>query len=1071
MLNAQFFNNRTTRIVGILLMFLYLWYPPVQAASEQSGTSPKKITVKGTVLDDAKEPLIGVSVLVKGIDGGTITNVDGKFTIDAPANGVLIFSYIGMDTQEVDVKGRQDIIVTMRSGVVALSDVVVIGYGEASRRTITSSISKVKGDVLNDIPISSPVEGLKGRISGVRVVQTNNTPGGGFSIKVRGGSSITQSNEPLVLVDGVERSMNDISPEDISSIDVLKDAASTAIYGARGSNGVILISTRKGKYDSAPRITFEASVAYQQPETLRDFLNAEEYINVLRPAIAISPSPQWNQTSGYSVSSANTGSSIYSTRYYNEGDVIPNGWKTMPDPLDPSKTLMFCDTDWQGLMFGSALWQNYHLSIDGGSKIIRYNASVGYTDDGGVGLATGYKRFNLKSNAEAKISDNLTANVNVNFQRTSSDAYANQRDAISRGLSATPTQIVYMEDGTPAQGYNATSQTPIFYNYYNDDSNVTKYLSLAGNLKWQILPQWSVNLSGSYYDTTNKQSTFMRSNYYSQAREATSTWTETNRLKTEIYSRYNLSIQQKHNMDVMVGYAYQKRNYERLYAYGTGGSTDKITTIDASPETTGSSTVNQDVEVGFFGRFNYNFKEKYLLTLTGRYDASSKFVKDNRWGFFPGMSAGWIISEEEFMKGIHWLDYLKARFSYGTTGNNGIGVNDALGKYTATYKYNGNAAVRGTTLPNQNLTWETTTQMDLGLELGVLDNRVYLSFDFYNKKTKNLLYDMSLPNTTGYSSIKTNLGAVRYWGYELELTTQNIDSKDFKWESKLVFSHNKNKVLELPNNGMEKNRTGTSDYPIYSNGNGTFFGGLAEGEPLYRFYGYKAIGIYQTDEEAAKAEYDQMARGFNPNDGTTVAGRKFAGDYIWADRNKDGVITKNQDLFCLGTTEPTVTGSIGNTFTYKNWSLNIYLDYALGHSIYDESFSRYFCATFSTNYALAKDVEKCWKQPGDVTRYAKFRANDSGTGQANFNRISNVFTYKGDYLCIRDISLSYQFPKQWMQKINIENLQLTLSGSNLHYFTAVKGISPEIGTASTYNTSYSNYPPVRRLSVAAKVTF
>lgn len=435
------------------------------------------------------------------------------------------------------------------------------------------------------------------------------------------------------------------------------------------------------------------------------------------------------------------------------------------------------------------------------------------------------------------------------------------------------------------------------------------------------------------------------------------------------------------------------------------------------------------------------------------------------------MSAGWIISEEEFMKDMHWLDYLKARFSYGTTGNNGIGVNDALGKYTATYKYNGNAAVRGTILPNQNLTWETTTQMDLGLELGVLNNRVYLSFDFYNKKTKNLLYDMSLPNTTGYASIKTNLGSVRFWGYELELTTQNIDSKDFKWESKFVFSQNKNKVLELPNNGMAKNRTGTSDYPIYSNGNGTFFGGLAEGEPLYRFYGYKAIGIYQTDEEAAKAEYDQMARGFNYKDGTTVAGRKFAGDYIWADRNKDGVITKNQDLFCLGTTEPTVTGSIGNTFTYKSWSLSVYLDYALGHSIYDESFSRYFYATFSTNYALAKDVEKCWKQPGDVTRYAKFWANDSGTGQGNFNRVSNVFTYKGDYLCIRDIALSYRFPKKWMQKISIENLQLTLSGSNLYYFTAVKGISPEIGTASTYNSSYSNYPPVRRLSVAAKVTF
>lgn len=580
-----------------------------------------------------------------------------------------------------------------------------------------------------------------------------------------------------------------------------------------------------------------------------------------------------------------------------------------------------------------------------------------------------------------------------------------------------------------------------------------------------------MNASTSYYTQPNKSSSFTRANYYSTAREATSTWTNTQRIKTDIYSQYDHSFGQ-HNFNLMLGYSYQRRDYERLYAWGDGGSSDKISTIDASPNTQGSSTMNADSQIGFFGRLNYDYKGKYLFTATSRYDASSKFVKANRWGFFPGMSAGWIVSEEPFLKPVSQIDYLKLRVSYGMTGNNGIGVNDALGKYTATYKYNGNAAIRGTTMANANLAWENTTQLDLGFELGLFKNRIYLTADYYDKYTDNLLYAMSLPNTSGYSSVKTNLGRVRFWGYELELSTKNINRKNFSWDSRFVFSLLRNVVVKLPDNGLEKNRTGTTAYPMYSNGDGTYFGGLAEGEPLYRFYGYKATGIYQTDEEASYAPYDQLARGFDYRDGTTVAGRKFAGDYIWADRNNDGVITKGQDLFYLGVTEPPITGGISNTFRYKALSLNIYLDYAVGHSINDTSYQRYFFATFSCNYALAEAVKDCWKQTGDVTRYAKFWANDSGAGQDNYNRDSNVFTYKGDYLCLRELSLSYSLPEKWLKKVGVEGLQITLSGNNLHYFTVVKGISPEIGTSSTYDSSgYNNYPPVRRVSIGAKLTF
>lgn len=1040
---------------------------PVGMANAQ-----ETVSVSGVVIDSKGLPVMNAGILIKGTSHGVTTDLDGKFSIRVSKNETLQFVSMGYATKELAVANMHSpVTVVLESEAINLDEVVFVGYGEFSRRKITASISKVDGETIHDTPISNPLEGLKGKVAGLNIVQTNNTPGGSFSMKIRGGSSITNSNEPLVYIDGVERSMSTVDPNDIASIDVLKDAASTAIYGARGSNGVILITTNRGNYNRAPEITFEAALAYQEPETLRKFLDAEDYINILRPAVSVSPNASWNYTSGYSVSSANSGSSIYSTRYYNSGDVLPEGWKTMADPLDQTKTLMFCDTDWQSIMFRPSMWQNYRVGINGGSRDVRYNAGLSYVDDEGIGLATGYKRFNFKNSADVKINKKLTASIGANFQRTSSEAYANQRDAISRGLSAVPTQITYYDDGTPAVGYNATSETPLYYTYYTDNTDIGTNLSLDGSLKWQVFKDLVANVSGSYYDVESKTSSFERSNHYSQARATDSYWSKTNRIKADAYAQYEHTFAGRHNFNAMLGYSYQKRYYENLEGTGTGSSTDKITTLNAASETTSSSLISEDAQLGFFTRLNYDYAGKYLLTGVARYDASSKFVKKNRWGFFPGMSAGWVVSEEDFLKDVSWLSYLKTRVSYGQTGNNGIGVNDALGKYTASYIYDGNAAIRATTMANEDLKWETTTQLDLGIELGLWDNRVYFSGDYYDKMTKNMLFDTSLPNTSAFSSVTTNLATVRFWGWEFELTTKNIQLPDFSWETKLTFSYDRNVVVKLPDNGLEGNRTSTSEYPMYSNGDGTYFGGLAEGEPLYRFYGYVAKGIFQTADEAANAPYDQLARGYDHTTGTTVKGRKFAGDYNWADRNGDGIITKNQDIFCLGVTEAPVHGGISNTLSWKNLSLDVDLDYALGNSICDISYARYFYATFSTNYALAEAVKECWKEEGDETRYAKFWANDSGAGQDNFNRTSNIFTYKGDYLCIRQISISYAIPEKITKMIGSKGLTVGIGGNNLYYFTAVKGISPEIGTSSTYSTSYNNYPPTRRISFSVKLTF
>lgn len=949
---------------GLVMSFLVL-FTTGGVFAQQAGT------LQGTVSDREGNPLAGATIILVGSSQGVITSADGSFSIQVPSNkgNILKVSYIGYVDKDVSVNsatGRVDI--QLEQSVMNLDEIVVVGYGESSRRSITSAHSRIDGSEFNGVPVSSPAEGLKGKVAGLVITQTNNTPGGGFSMKIRGGSSISGTNAPLVIVDGVERDFTSINANDIKSIDVLKDAASSAIYGARGSNGVILVTTNKGGFNQKLKVVFEATVARQDAATLREFLNGEEYLTVMRKAAYEGEkggpgAATYLDRSGYSFSIYNSGNSIYSPRILNDGDAVPKGWKTMVDPIT-GKNITYCDTDWQGLLFNPAMWQNYYVGVSGGNENIRYNGSAGYTKDGGIGLGTSYSRFTFTGNTEAKITKWLSFATDFNYQYTTSEAYGNQRDVISRGLSATPVQIVYYEDGTPAPGYNASSQTPTFYDYYTDNSTLMHKLALAGTLKFNLLKGWTAEVQGSWYVQGSRATSFTKANMYSASRESTLSMPLNNRRKLDAYTQYKVTAADDHHFDLMAGYAYTNYITTSFSASGTGSPSDKLPELGSSSETNATSGSTKITEVGFFGRFNYDYKNRYLLTVTARYDGVSKFAKNNRWGFFPGVSAGWIASEESWFPKIDQVNYLKVRGSYGVVGNhNAVSLNSAFGSYAASETYDGVTAIYTSVMPNMDIVWESNRQLDVGLEIGLFKDRIYLTADFYNKTTNNLLYAMNLPNTTGYSSVTNNLGVVRFWGWEFDLSTRNIVTKDFSWTSKFVLSTNKNVVKSLPATDYERNRTSPSGYPMYTSGNGTYFGGLAEGEPLYRFYGYKAIGIYQTDEQAASAPFDQLARGYSHHDGTIVQGRKFAGDYIWADRNGDGVITQNQDLFCLGVTEPTVTGGFGNTFTYKNFSLHVYLDYALGHSIHDTSLARYFYSTFTGNYALAKDVLDCWGGP------------------------------------------------------------------------------------------------------------
>lgn len=1035
------------------------------------GASAQEVNISGVVIDNEGLTMPGVTVSVKGTSTGTITDMDGKYSLNSQKGAVLVFSFIGYITKEVKVGDEYTINITLAPSTIGLDEVVVVGYGTQSKRTITSAVTKVSGDVLKNVPVSSVAEGLKGKIAGARLYSKNNTPGADATIRIRGGSSINKSNDPLILVDGIERTFSGLNPNDIESIEVLKDAASTAIYGSRASNGVVLITTKTGATNQAPTITFEANVALQQAERLYDFMNARDYINTVRPAVALSPNPDYNFKDGYSASSGNTDSSIYSTRYLMEGESIPSGYQSMPDPLDPTKTLIFQDNNFQKEIYRNALWQNYYVGINGGSEKIKYNASAGYTNDGGVAIATNYSRLSMRNNLDIKINKKLSFAMGFDYSKTNSSEYPNQMNVISRGLATPATQKKYNADGTPTKGRNATSPNPLWYEYYKDQSNVKKRLAAFGRLTYRIIDGLKAEVQVSTFNHHWRSDSFEKANEFNGLRTTTAEYGELNRNKLEVFGTYNKSINE-HSFSITAGYSYQRNKNQSMSATVTGASSDKVPTLTAGPtKKAAGSNFTEEVTIGYFGRLTYDYQKKYLFSATFREDASSRFAPGNQWGFFPGASLGWVMSEEAFMKNIKFVDNFKWRLSYGQTGNNSIGLYDALGKYSTNAKYNGTAGIVPATMPNFDLTWEVSTQLDAGFDLSLFNNRLNITVDYFDKRTDKLLFSKELPNTSGFSEVQTNIGKVKFYGFDFELSSTNIQSDNFIWESKFTWSFVKNKVLKLPDNGRYRNRIGGITLA-----DGTAFGGIAEGEPLYRYYGYVVDHIIETQEQADNAMYDSFAKGYRHSDGKKIAGRKEIGDYEW--KNRKGSATKDgkayidsQDQFLLGYTVPHSTGGLNNSFTYKNFTLNIFLDWALGHSINNTSEMRYFMNTFAYNYMLVDDVKKCWKQPGDKTKYARFTANDPDDGNSNFNRTSNIFNYKGDYLCIREISLQYNVPVTKLAKLGIKALSFTLSGNNLHYFTAVKGVSPEVGASSTYDASYYNYPPIRKYSIGAKVTF
>lgn len=1012
-------------------------------------------TVTGTVTaQETGETLPGVNVVIKGTTSGTSTDQNGDYEITVPDGATLIFSAIGFETKEIIVGTQTTIDVVLAPSIAQLEEMVVIGYGEQSRATLTSSVSKMDTSALKNVPFTNVASALQGTVSGLRVQTTSGQPGQAPRVIMRGGTSISNPNgaAPLYIIDGVKKNnLNDINANDIESIQVLKDAASTAIYGSRASNGVIIVETKSGKRGDV-QITYSSSLQTSQLGKRYSLGSAREYIKFGRLGIAATGEKHPGFLSrldlpiGFGTGNDLTNNTAFTTQYLTPENEhkLNEGWESMPDPLDPSKTIIFKATDWQDKLFRAALTQNHYLSASGGSDLATYRVGVGFLDSEGAAIQTGYQRLSLDASGEVQVRNNLQMRGNVSFSNSSDEEVFNINQIFQRALALPATAKFRYEDGTLAPGQNRSMGNPIYHLSRSQTQNNLNRITLGLDATWEIIPSLTFEPSASLYAVQEVDNDFQKSYYntatqFIDSRNASAFHSLYWQREIDGVFTYKNSFGRNHNFLGNAGFSYYDRKNYSLFAAGRGAASDKVPTLNASSqETAVFSNTSHQVIAGYFGRVTYDYNQKYLFSASARYDGASNLGDNNKWGFFPGVSAGWNLHEENFWSAMpDVLSKFKLRGSYGVTGNiSGLSDFHAQGQYSVGSQYNGQPMVTSTRLPNQELKWERSRMIDAGLDMGLFEDRVTLLFDYYRRVTDDLLQTLELPHYTGFESILTNLGSLENRGIEFEVEADVIRNRaGFNWSLGANASYNQNKILELPENGNENNRIGGILVYDPEVGDYVYKGGLQEGAPLGDMYAYQQLGVYATDEEAANGPTDMLVTGTDKS--------KFGGDVKWLDVDDNGIID-TRDRVYAGNIFPDWTGGISNTFSYKNLNLYVRTDFAIGHTIYNESLAR-FNGQFQGDINVSKEVvNRSWQEQGDQTDVPRYYWADQ-LAQNNLFRGNTRYYEKGDYLALREVTMSYTLPAEWLEPVGLRRVRIYATGNNLQYFTGYKGLLPEDG--------------------------
>ena len=972
----------------------------------------QQITVQGVVKDQTGETVIGASVMEKGTTNGTITGIDGDFSLNMSPNGTLVVSFVGYKTQEVQVKGQKQLQVVLSEDAEMLDEVVVIGYGTMKKSDLTGAVSSIGNKDIKDSPVSNLGQAIQGKISGVQIVDAGK-PGDNVSIKIRGLGSINNC-DPLVVIDGVptDLGLSSLNMADVERLDVLKDASATAIYGSRGANGVVMITTKRGT-EGKGKLAVSANYSFQNATNVPSLLNAAQYAELSNDMMVNSgrnPNPEW---------------------------------------ANPSE--LGAGTDWMDELLRTGVMQNYTVSYSGGNEKSHYYVSGGFLDQSGIVKSVNYRRFTFQSNSDAQVLKWLKFSNNITF---SADTKKSGSYNIGDALKALPIYPVKNEDGSwsgpdgNSEWYGSTRNPigPTELNKsqtdgYNFLANLTAELTFTKWLKFKS----TFGYDAKFWFIDNFTPKY---NWKPTPTEETSRYKSDNKSFTYLWDNYFLfdhTFAEKHRVGLMAGMSAQWNTNDYLNAQKNVFMFDNVHEMDNGEEMYAiGGNETEWALLSYMARVNYSYEDRYLLTATIRRDGSSRFGKKHRWGTFPSVSVAWRVSQEKWFPKNDYINDLKVRAGYGVTGSQAsVGNYSYLASYnTSVYPFgisSGNqTALVSSTLANPYIHWEEVAQTNIGFDASLFNSRVMFSFDAYLKETRDMLVKASIPITSGFedtTTTYTNAGKVRNQGIEMSLHTINLTG-ELGWETNLTATYNKNKIKDL-----------NSDVPYYINQiNNAYVTMLAKDYPINVFYGYVTDGIFQNQSEV---NTHAVQPGAEP------------GDIRFRDLNNDGVIN-DSDRTVIGNPNPSWLFSMNNSLSYKGFELSVFLQGIAGNKIYNAN--NIDNTGMAAAYNQTTDVLKRWQ--GEGTSNSMPRAV---FGDPNQNtRVSDRFVENGSYLRLKNITLSYTFPKQWLQKAQIENARLSLSCENVATITGYSGFDPEVGINGI---DQNRYPISRTFSLGLNFNF
>jgi TonB-linked SusC/RagA family outer membrane protein len=997
-----------------------------------------EVTVTGTVVDNAGQPVPGVTISVPGTTIGTATDLDGRYSLSVPEGSTLVFSFIGFETQKIEVGDQSVIDITLSEDMASLDEVVVIGYGTVKKSDLTGSVSTIEPERLLDRPAVNVGQALTGKIPGVEVFNNSGRPDGQIKIRIRGNNSITASNEPLYVIDGVigVADINLLNPNNIESLEVLKDASATAIYGARGANGVILITTKKGVNSTQGIIAYDGYTSFgvMAKKQNIEFLNASEW---------------WQ---------------VYNTGFDNIEKYDPIGYaqgkfqrvspEDLPNLFDSAGNPIY-DTDWENETYRTAISQNHQVSFSGGNDKTTHRVYLGYLRQEALMDKNYLERYNGQFNVDSKLRNWLKAGANVSLNyNIGNELYGNYR---LKRLAQEALPLIPLKYPGGAWGSNrdfpgAVQDTPSRYleemvdettnaqiisNFYLD-FKITKDLDFKSTFAVDIK-----NRKNNFYVGKNLIQ-FGGKNNGGIAQISTESqvyW------QNENYFNWNKQLNENNNLNLMLGLSWQQRSAELLGAEHRNFIDDFYQWHNL-----GAGTVNQPSSSNdwswslnsYFARANYNISNKYLFTATGRYDGSSKFGKNNKYAFFPSVAFAWRLSEEDFLKGNNLIDNLKIRTSIGKTGNQEIAnyaYSQNLGSSNVIFVDEFYSALYRSSFGNPDLKWETTTQRDAGVDISFLQGRVDMTFDYYHKITSDLLLNAPIPYTSGLSSVMQNIGSVRNQGFEAALNSYNIMTEDFSWTTTLAFATNKNKIIKLGANNEDifPTRHATGDMQI-----------LRVGEPVGSFWGLTRLGTWSTDEADEAAEYNRLP-----------------GDLKYADINNDGKIDEN-DNSVIGRSTPDWTMGISNTFTYRNIDLSFDIRMVQGIDVMNAGTHTREDRSGVANGS--KTILNAWTPTNQNTMIAELRYM-----KTYYDSYPDThWLQDGSFVRLQNFSIGYTFDESILNKIGLQKSRIYASGQNLFLLTDYKGYDPEVSThGSAFGQGIDDFgePRARTYTIGLNINF